>query len=213
MRTYILDKLYGGEKEQKGRNGNCVDILDLALLDPHYRNPESMSELGDQLKTFFFAGHDTTAGTLSWAYYFLSHHPTELLRLRQELDNVFGVNTTPTQVAKQLLDNPKLHSKLEFTLAIIKESLRLEPPASPLREAPPNYHFKTTSGAIFHPPEGSILYLSGWMLHRNKSVWGDDAEEFKPGRFMPGNPVPWGYIPFSKRPRDCIGSTLAYIEV
>ena len=55
--------------------------------------------------------------------------------------------------------------------------------------------------------------LSAWMLHRNTDVWGDDAGEFKPERFMPGKALPWGYIPFSKRPRDCIGSNLAYLEV
>ena len=57
-----------------------------------------------------------------------------------------------------------------------------------------------------------MVYLSGWLLHRNEYVWGEDAREFKPERFMPGKHIPWGYVPFSKRPRDCIGSNLAYLE-
>jgi cytochrome P450 len=212
MRTYIQDKLDATNDSSIKLKGNN-DILDLALLDPDYGKSASTSELVDQLKTFFFAGHDTTASTLSWSYYFLSHHPQELLRLRQELDKVFGVNTTPSQVAKQLIDDPKLHTKLDFTLAVIKESLRLEPPAAPIRESTPNYHFKTTSGKTFYPPDKSMIYLSAWLLQRSPDVWGDDAGEFKPDRFMSGKSLPWGYIPFSKRPRDCIGSSLAYLEV
>jgi cytochrome P450 len=208
MEQYIQDKKRANKESSKSR-----DILDLALTDPEYGATASMSELVDQMKTFFFAGHDTTASTISWSYYFLSHHPSSLIRLRNELDDIFGPNTSPAQVAKQLMADPKLHNKLDFTLAVIKESLRLEPPAAAVREAYPNYTFKTSSGATFSPPVDAMIYLSGWMLHRNNNVWGEDAEEFKPERLMPGNSIPWGYLPFAKRPRDCIGSSLAYLEV
>jgi cytochrome P450 len=208
MEQYIRDKKRANKESSKSR-----DILDLALADPEYGSTASMSELVDQMKTFFFAGHDTTASTISWSYYFLSHHPSSLTRLRKELDDIFGPNTSPAQVATQLIADPKLHNKLDFTLAVIKESLRLEPPAATAREPTPNYTFKTSSGATMYPPVGSMIYLSAWMLHRNKNVWGEDAEEFRPERFMPGNSIPWGYIAFAKRPRDCIGVSLAYLEV
>ena len=213
MEEYINDKLSSEKGTQKSWKASSGDILDLALTDPDYGKSASKSELVDQLKTFFFAGHDTTASTISWSYYFLSHYPKELLRLRQELDDVFGANTPPSQVAKMIIEDPKVHTKLDFTLAVIKESLRLEPPAAPAREATAYYHFTTRSGATIYPPEGAMVYTSAWMLHRNRDVWGIDAEEFKPERFMPGHPIPWGYIAFAKRPRDCIGSNLAYLEV
>src|SRR5271169_6175752 len=107
MEAYIKDKLAAKADTKASWKGSNGDILDLALLDPDYGKSASTSELVDQLKTFFFAGHDTTASTLSWSYYFLSHHPAELLRLRQELDEVFGVNTTPSEVAKKIVENPK----------------------------------------------------------------------------------------------------------
>lgn len=213
MRAYISDKLAAGSQSPKTWKSSSGDILDLALLDPDYGKSASTSELVDQLKTFFFAGHDTTASAISWSYYFLSQNPDALLRLRKELDDVFGANTTPTQVAEKFIADPKLHGKLEYTLAVIKESLRIEPPAAPLRAATANYKFTTRSGTVYNPPEGAMLYTSAWLLHRNPKVWGEDSNEFKPERFLPGNPIPWGYIPFSKRPRDCIGSTLAYVEV
>lgn len=213
METYIKDKLATQTESQKSWKTSSGDILDLALSDPDYGTSASTSELIDQLKTFFFAGHDTTASTISWSYYFLSHHPPQLLRLRQELDSIFGANTTPSQVSQKLISDPKLLTKLDYTLAVIKESLRLEPPAAPAREFPANYHFKTTSGTIYNPPEGTMVYLSAWMLHRNERVWGEDASKFKPERFLGGKGIPWGYMAFAKRPRDCIGSNLAYLEV
>lgn len=212
METYIKDKIARMDSQNSWKQGNN-DILDLALLDPDYGKTASISELVDQAKTFFFAGHDTTASTISWSYYLLSHHPKELHCLRKELDNVFGENTTPAEVSKQIIADPKLLAKLDYTLAVIKESLRLEPPASPARQAPSNYHFRTNSGKLFNPPEGAMVYLSSWMLHRNSQVWGDDASEFRPDRFLNGKSIPWGYLVFSKRPRDCIGLNLAYLEV
>src|SRR5438045_4029255 len=103
MEAYIKDKLAATTDNKTSWKGSNGDILDLALLDPDYGKSASTSELVDQLKTFFFAGHDTTASTISWSYYFLSHHPPEFLRLRKELDEVFGENTTPSQVSQQLI--------------------------------------------------------------------------------------------------------------
>jgi cytochrome P450 len=211
MKQYILDKK--ASQSTNSPTGKPKDILDLALSDPDYGSSASTSELIDQLKTFFFAGHDTTASTISWTYYFLSHSPPSLLLLRKELDSIFGQGSTPQDVASQLINDPKTHTRLDYTLAVIKESLRLEPPGAPAREIPRDYIVKTRSGAEYAFPEGTMVYLSAWLLHRNRHVWGDDAREFKPERFLPGKHVPWGYVPFSKRPRDCIGSNLAYLEV
>jgi cytochrome P450 len=214
MEEYIRTKKAVHENSTKSwKETGTGDILDLALLDPEYGATASTSELVDQLKTFFFAGHDTTASTISWSYYFLSRHPKALARLRAELDEVFGPGTSPQDVARQFRENPKSHLNLDYTLAVLKESLRLEPPAAAARAVPANYSFTTASGKVYYPREGSMIYVSGWLLHRNKAVWGEDAAEFRPERFLPGVPLPWGYMAFSKRPRDCIGSSLAYLEV
>jgi cytochrome P450 len=90
----------------------------------------------------------------------------------------------------------------------------LEPPASTAREPRTDgYYLKTRSGAMYPAEKGTMLYPSAYLLHRNKNVWGEDANEFRPARFMPGSSIPWGYIAFAKRPRDCIGMPLAYLEV
>src|SRR5271154_7633905 len=112
MEAYIKDKLAAKADTKASWKGSNGDILDLALTDPDYGSEASTSELVDQLKTFFFAGHDTTASTISWSYYFLSHNPSALASLRAELDAVFGTGTSPADVAKQLNSDSKLHTKL-----------------------------------------------------------------------------------------------------
>jgi cytochrome P450 len=213
--VYKQLEIYIREKRAQCTNklSKASDILELALLDPEYGSTASTSELVDQLKTFFFAGHDTTAAAITWAYYYLTTNPSTLATLRAELDDVLGHGTTPYDIASQFRKNRKVHLKLDYTLAVIKEALRLEPPASTARTVPADYSLTTSSGTVYHPREGSVIYVSSWLLHRNKSVWGDDALEFRPERFLPGAPVPRGYVPFGKRPRDCIGSNLAYLEV
>src|SRR5437763_17140537 len=100
---------------------------------------------------------------------------------------------------------PKIHNRLDYTLAVIKESLRLEPPAAPAREIPPGYIPKTSSGKEFAFPEGTMVYVSAWLLHRNKNVWGEAAREIKPERFLAGKHMRWAYITVSKRSRGGIG--------
>ena len=85
---------------QDGYKLKCYDILDFALQNPDYGSSATLSGLVDQVKTFFFAGHDTTAATICWAYYFLHHNPTELLRLRKESDDLFGVDASPNWLRK-----------------------------------------------------------------------------------------------------------------
>jgi acid phosphatase len=72
----------------------------------------------DNLLTLLFAGHDTTASTISYCYYHLGKDPERLERLRQELDDVFG---TDVDAAEQLRNDPYLINKCEYTLAVIKE--------------------------------------------------------------------------------------------
>lgn len=149
---------------------------------------------------------------LSWTYVFLNRNPTVLTKLRKELDDVFGSSTSPTEIAQQIQSNPKLLNQLDYTLAVIRETLRLEPPAQMIRESYEPYEVTTRNGnSYILEPRLSIL-INSYQMARNKQIWGEDAEEFKPERFMTGN-IPIAFMSFSKRPRDCIGTNLAYLEV
>ena len=188
-------------------------VLDLALQDIDYGSHATLPELVDQMKTFLFAGHDTSASMLSWSYYYLSFHPSCHAKLVREHDHVFGVDTDPRVVADKIRRNPTLLSRMEYTLAVLKESLRLRPIGDGVRYAPlEGYVIRTGTGAEFDA-SGTILNAQHGGLHTREESWGLRAGEFDPERFMGGRHVPIGYMPFATRPRDCIGRNLAYIEV
>lgn len=114
-------------KEVKGGSGDTTDVKSL----------DSEFKIGavSNMRTFVFAGHDTTSSTICYAYYYLSRNPEMLQRIRREHDEVFGPN--PSEVGELLKQDPRLLNRLEYTLAVTKEVLRIQPPASTVRMATP----------------------------------------------------------------------------
>ena len=86
----------------------------------------------DNMSTFIFAGHDTTSSTICYVYHLLNLHPQCLAKVRQEHDDVFGADVS--QAADLIRKTPNLINSLPYTLAIIKEVLRLFPAASTIRD-------------------------------------------------------------------------------
>lgn len=115
-------------KEVKGSTGDAEDVKGL--------DPEFKQSCISNMKTFIFAGHDTTSSTICYAFYYLSQSPDMLARIRKEHDDVFGSN--PDEVAARLRKEPHLLNKLDYTLAVTKEVLRIQPPASTIRAGMPS---------------------------------------------------------------------------
>ena len=108
-------------KETKG-----IDAENVAHLDPDFKIA-AMSNM----KTFIFAGHDTTSTGIAYALYYLFKYPDMLAKIRKEHDDVFG--SDPADAANRLREDPYLLNKLNYTTAVIREVLRFQPPASTLR--------------------------------------------------------------------------------
>jgi acid phosphatase len=167
----------------------------------------------DNLLVLLFTGHDTTSSTICYCYHLLHKHPEALANVRQELDNIFGAGVS---AAQQLKDNPYLVNKLEYTLATIKEVLRLWPPASAARLGRKGYFVKDPVTGEMLPTEGTNVWVVSLCLGRSAKLWGPDVDEFKPERFLPENAdqiLPNAWRPFEKGPRNCIGQELALIEM
>lgn len=99
---------------------------------------------------------------------------------------------------------------------MIKEILRLWPPGSTIRIGPKGFFVKDPGTGELIDTEGMMLWTVTLAMHRDKRFWGDDADEFKPSRFMPENTdkLPANaFRPFEKGPRNCIGQELALIEM
>jgi cytochrome P450 len=187
-------------------------VLDLAQDDEEYGLQATVPELVDQVKTFLFAGHDTTASTISWIFYYLSLYPEIHAKIRAEHDTVLGPFVDTPSLAEKLSSDPKLLARLEYTLAVLKEVLRIRPVTDGARQGPPGYVIRTANGIEFDVSDLMIV-SQHQALHTDPSVWGPTASQFDPERFMPGKSIPVGYMPFSTRPKDCVGRNLAYLEV
>jgi len=98
-------------------------------------DPEFERYAVDQMNVFIFAGHDTTSSAIAYAYHLMSQHPQVAEMMIREHNDVFGENIE--RVPQLLREQPYLINRLEYTLAVIKESLRLFPPASTLRKGSP----------------------------------------------------------------------------
>ncbi|KAI9799980.1 MAG: hypothetical protein M1833_003509 [Piccolia ochrophora] len=177
----------------------------------------------DNMKTFIFAGHDTTSSTISYMYHQLSKHPDSLARVRAEHDTVFGSDLS--QTVEKIKEQPHLLNQLPFTHAIIKETLRLYPPADPARKGLKDIHIHQTARTPALPTYPYFLMLNLHALHRSP-VYFPSPLTFSPARFLPAasrdDPScpqgtteipPEAYRPFERGPRNCIGQELAVLEV
>ncbi|KAG4438810.1 hypothetical protein IFR05_005701 [Cadophora sp. M221] len=169
----------------------------------------------DQMKTFLFAGHDTSSSTLCYIYHELNTHPEALAKVRQEHDDVFGPSANAAEAIKR---KPALLNEIPFTLAVIKEVLRLYPPASTAREGSKSVSL-TTNGTTYST-ENTMVWINLHTIHRRADLF-PEPDSFIPERFLPApNNYPAqkeivkdSWRPFEKGPRGCIGQELAVLEM
>lgn len=176
------------------------DLLDalLAARDDD-GNPLDEQQVRDELMTFLLAGHETTANALAWTLLLLSRHPDARQRLVAEVDDVLsGRAATAADLGK-----------LEWTSAVLSESMRLYPPAWMIeREA---RHADELDG--IRVPAGSVVATPPYLVHRNPDHW-PNPEGFDPRRFLSGAPERHrlAYLPFGGGRRQCVGGGFAMLE-
>ncbi|OOF93977.1 hypothetical protein ASPCADRAFT_398340 [Aspergillus carbonarius ITEM 5010] len=182
-----------------------------STLDPEFKSWATI-----QIRLFLFVGHDSTAVTIIYCLYLLSKHPDTLAKVRAEHDQVFG---STTSVATQIKQHPETINHMPYTLAVIKETLRLFPPANGLRLGTPGASLtdpNSPDGKTF-PVEGCSIWLVHTAIHRNAGYW-PKPHEFIPDRWLvePGHdlyPPTGGWRPFERGARDCVGQNLAFLGI
>ncbi|RMJ28726.1 Cytochrome P450 [Aspergillus sp. HF37] len=167
-----------------------------------------------QLRVFLFAGRDTTSSTLLYCFYLLNKHPETLERVRAEHDEAFGPD--PRQAHNRICQDPQLLNKLHYTLAVIKETLRLFPPSASMRAGRPDVEIVGDDGNRY-PTAGCNVWTLTVALHHNGNHW-HDVESFIPERWLVGPddplyPAKGAWRAFEFGPRSCIGQTLALLEL
>ncbi|XP_064005091.1 cytochrome P450 4V2 [Pogoniulus pusillus] len=165
-------------------------------------NKLSYRDIREEVDTFMFEGHDTTAAAINWALYLLGRNPEVQKKVHRELDEVFGNTECPVT-----MDDLK---NLRYLDCVVKEVLRLYPSvpmfARTLRE--------DCCIRGHEIPKGTNVVVLTYALHRDPEIF-PDPEEFRPERFFPENSKgrhPYAYVPFSAGPRNCIGQRFAQME-
>jgi cytochrome P450 len=167
-----------------------------------------------QIKLFIFAGHDTTSSAVVFTFHLLSKHPQALKRMREEHNAVLGINER--KALSVLMSNPHLLNQLPYTLAAIKEALRLYSTVAAIRDGQPDFSLVAQDGQIF-PTEGCMVWGDHYANHHNPDIW-PRAEEYLPERWLckeggPLYPPSNAWRPFERGPRNCIGQELTLTEI
>jgi cytochrome P450 len=191
----ILARVIVDRRPGEDRGDLLSMLIDARDADTDDRMSES--QLRDELVTMFLAGHESTANALSWLFFLLSRHPEVARELTSELARELG-GRAPTTA-----DLPRL----PYCQAVIKETMRLYPPAWSMGRAPID---DDVIGG-FTIPRGSLVILAPWATHRHPAFW-TNPEGFDPSRFLRTEPDRYAYFPFGGGPRLCIGMGFALLE-
>ncbi len=179
------------------------DLLSRLLAARDEADPErgmNDQQLRDEVVTLFMAGHETTSNALSWTLLLLAEHPEVDARLVDEIDRVLGDRPATAE------DLPKL----VYADAIIKETMRIYPPAYLLGRE----NTRPMKLGRYEVPKGTTLILSPWAMQHDRRYF-PDPEAFRPERWLDGstaNLPKHVYVPFGGGPRVCVGNHFAQME-
>ncbi|KAK0739073.1 cytochrome P450 [Apiosordaria backusii] len=166
-----------------------------------------------------FAGSETTAISLSAVFYFLHKTPRALARLKKELDDAAREGRFSDYETGLVTWHES--QTLPFLDACVKEAFRLHPaPGLPMERIVPEPGLEIAGKWV---RGGTIVGCNAWVLHRDRKVWGEDAEEYRPERWVDGVDSEEGkerlkmmngcMLQFGMGSRTCIGKNISLLEI
>lgn len=193
-------------QKSKGPLSNLFDITD-----------DEKKNIGNCI-IFSFAGHDTTAHTLTWLLYELCKNPKYKKKLIDEIDQYWLNNN---------IESYETFKELPFMTKCITETLRLWPALAngTYRELETDENIHGIDGNLVKVPKGTYCQIINWTRHRSKELWGEDVNIFNPERKFKDSEI-WNYegfntynvssdrfSPFTYGPRNCIGKNFSHLEM
>ncbi|KIY68250.1 cytochrome P450 [Cylindrobasidium torrendii FP15055 ss-10] len=207
------------EREQKDVSGLLASSFHASYLEDKLQ----MDEVLAQMSTFLLAGQETTASSEAVLMYLLATHPADQERLRAEVQAMYAGKAVNEPL------EPADYDKLPFLNAVIKETLRLYTSVHTVTRhvdvdevIPLAYPVTLEDGSkttTLPVQRGERLLLSFRMYNRLRAVWGDDAAEWNPNRFLDGRPIHsniglfGNVMNFSSGVRGCLGWKFAVVEM
>ena len=176
------------------------------LLEENIKNGNVIDEMGiqEEVDTFMFAGHDTTAVSIVFALLHLGLNKEAQNKVHEELDSIFGDDHERPITTEDI-------SKLKYLECCIKESMRIIPTVFMVgREVINNIQI-----GDYYIPKGTNISIDFYSLHHDPEQF-PQPEKYIPERFLPENSSkrhPFAFVPFSAGPRGCIGQKFALNEM
>ncbi|KAI0739186.1 cytochrome P450 [Daedaleopsis nitida] len=208
--------------------GEGKDLMSVLLRETYGTGELSEDSLIGHMSLLILAGTDTTSTTLSRAIELLSHRPDIQQKLRQEVNNAtHGVGRSLSEF------DFDAYAELPYLEAVVRETIRMYPSfyliprvANEDTVLPLSTPITCPNGQSINElvvPSGTLVWVNIFGLNRDKDVWGPDADEWKPERWLAPLPpsVADAHIPnvfantstFLAGPRACIGYNMALMEL
>ncbi|KAJ4288033.1 hypothetical protein N0V90_012049 [Kalmusia sp. IMI 367209] len=205
---HVANTVVERRKSASSRKRDLVDAM-LYEKDPVSGKALPHENVINNMITFLIAGHETTSGLLSFIIYCLAKHPSAMEKAREEVLSVLGHGAMTLDMA----------SRLPYLSAVIRETLRLHPTAPGFTVHPKSQNAEDYPLFLgkeqYIVRQGESVSVSIPTVHRDPTVYGNDAEEFKPERMVDEefNKLPKNsYKPFGNGARGCIGRAFALQE-
>ncbi len=195
-----IQEIINRRRKETGKFDDLLTML-MEVEDADTRERMTDKQLRDEVLTTFIAGHETTANAMAYTFYLLAKNPGAQKKVQQEIAAVLDGST---------LTFEKLQ-KLEYTTMVIKESMRLYPPAWMIvREAA---HDDVIGG--YQIKKGDKILTSPYVMQRSERHW-QNPEAFMPERFANDKIKAisrYAYFPFGGGARLCVGNNFAMMEM
>ncbi|XP_054787895.1 cytochrome P450 704C1-like [Prosopis cineraria] len=200
------------EQVMKSPDGSAGKDLLSRFLDLEETDPKFLKDI---ILSFIIAGKDTTATTMSWFLYTLCKYPHVQDRIVEEtkeatnLESFSSVEELADSITEEALEN------MQYLTAALTETLRLYP------AVPWDGKICFSDDTLpdgFSVKKGDFVSYLPYAMGRMKYVWGDDAEEFKPERWLDTNgkfqqESPFKFTAFQAGPRQCLGKDFSYRQM
>ncbi|XP_038054107.1 cytochrome P450 4F22-like [Patiria miniata] len=187
-----------------GSERKYLDFLDI-LLSARDEDGKGLTDLEvrNEVDTFLFEGHDTTASGLTWMLYAMATNPDHQRKVQEEIDEVMAGRESEEVLWEDL-------GKFKYLVQCLKETMRMYPPVPFIMRV--LERDVEIDGKVL--PAGTTVDLGIYCLHHNPLIWPDHMT-FDPDRFSSENIQkmdPFSYLPFAAGPRNCIGQNFAMNE-